>query len=724
MKMRFTTQNIIRVNDSTTTYNFPKPLAAVGMGRGEHRYEILELFAGFDIETTTVKTPDGRHLAFAYHFQVSIGTPRVLNVYLFRKWEHLLDFFDALVSFYKLGKHKHILLAVFNLGFEFQFLRKRLEWDSDEWAFFAKEKYQPLKATYHGIEFREVSTITGGNLAQLAKDYCTTQKLVMIDENGVKHSDLDYKKQRNSQTPLDPKTEEQYCINDVVILSEFMWYLFNNYIRPNRKVPMTFTSILQDEIKQELKAHCVKRDDRLHLKHGYSYDEWLSYINTLQPTEEQYTTYFTYLFRGGYVHGNALYCGVDGLKAKQIDIRSDYPARMLYDYYPVTPFEPCKFSEALLKDKCVIIHAVFDYVRATTQHTIESKNKIVSYVNAVFDNGRLISADFVELWLTELDLYILRLYYRFESMVVYECYTAKRGKLPRYVTDVLQRHYKEKERLKSLGLNETTEYTIAKSRVNTNFGLLCKKLRLEKTTYSNDEEWHDDPVPMDYTKEINKLILSPFWGIYVTSHARKTLLELVYKLTAAGCTVYYCDTDSLKYKPSHKAEQIIKHYNHSIYRHRKNRKARSEFLKGLGEFDKECVDKKTGKHIATPFKMLGAKRYLYIFEGKVKATVAGMPKASINQIGSTPEEIMKHFNTTGYQLTPAESGKLTTSYTDEPYSYNIDGEIMTELSGVALYEIPFTLSLSKEYAAYLNELQKINEREDKYLEHKENNQKV
>ena len=708
MKMRFKTKNIYHITGNEKTYNLPKPLAAVGIGRGEHRYEILELFAGFDIETTTIKIPEGRHLAFAYHFQVSIGTPRVLNVYLFRKWDHLLDFFDALVSFYKLGPHKHMILSVFNLGFEFQFLRRRLEWDEDEWAFFAKEKYQPLKATYKGIEFREVSTITGGNLAQLAKDYCYTQKLV---------GDLDFKKLRNSTTPLDPKTEEQYCINDVVILSEFMWYLFNEYIRPDRKVPMTFTSILQNEIKQELKEQCKRRDDKLHLQHGYTYDEWLAYMYTLQPTEEQYSVYFNYLFRGGYVHGNALFCGVDGLRARQVDIRSDYPARMTYDYYPVTPFKPCEFDESLLKSKCVILHVVFDYVRATTQHTVESKNKVVSYINAAWDNGRLISADFVELWFTELDLSIFRLYYSYAGMTVYECYTAKRGKLPRYVTDVLLRHYKVKEQLKSQGLNETTEYTIAKSRVNTNFGLLCKKIRLEKTTYNNAEEWHDDPVKVDYNEEIKKSILSPFWGIYVTSHARKTLLELIFKMTKAGCTVYYADTDSLKYKPSHKAEQIIKHYNTSIFRHRKNRHIRSEFTKGLGELDKECVDKKTGEHVATPFKMLGAKRYLYIFNGKIKATVAGMPKASINQIGSTPEEIMQKFNVTGYELTPEQSGKLTTSYTDEPYSYNIDGEIMTELSGVALYEIPFTLSLSNEYAAYLNELQKINEREEKYLEY-------
>lgn len=715
MKVRFTNQNIIHITSNNQAYNFPKPLASVGIGRGEHRYEILELYCGLDIETTNITTDDGKHLAFAYHFQVSIGTPRVLNVYLFRKWEHILHFIDAFCDFYNLGEKRHAIWADANLSFEFEFFRRRLKWDSDEWAFFAKEKRQPLKATYRGLEFREVLSISGGNLAQLAKDYCYTQKLVKIDEDGVKHSDLDYSIERNSTTPLDPATEEAYCINDVVILSEFMWYLFINYIRPDRKVPMTFTGILLNETKLELKELCNKRDDRLGLKHGFSYAEWLAYINTLQPSEEQYQTYFTYLFCGGYVHGNAPYCGLDGLKAKCRDITSDYPARINFDYVPMSPFKPEPFNESILKNKCVILHVVFDYVRTTTSHTIISKNKIVSCINGSFDNGRLISCDFCELWLTELDLEVFRLFYTYAGMTVYECLTAKRGPVPKYVTNVLNRHYKEKERLKAAGLNETPEYAIKKARCNTVFGMLCKRMRLQKTTYDNEKEWHLDPVTLKYEEEAKKLILSPFWGIYTTSHARNVLLKLVYKLTKAGVTVLYCDTDSCKYIPSHKAEQIFKHYNASMYRHRKNRKQRSEYMATLGDFDRELVDKKTGEHLTVPFKMLGAKRYCFILKDKVYATVAGMPKASIYQLGDTPEDILRKFSPAGYHLTPEESGKLTASYTDHEYEAEVQGELMHELSGVALYQIPFKLSLSKEYAAYLKHIQLIDDREEGLL---------
>lgn len=714
--MYFKDQKVIRINETTKTYDFPKPLNVVTIGRGKNKVELLELYAGFDIETTTITAPEGEHLAFAYHFQFSIGTPRGLNIYLFRKWEPFLQFLDDLAAFYDLGPNKHMIVAIANMGFEHSFLAHRLQWDSGEWDFFAKERYKPLKATYHGIEFREVLSLTGGNLAQLAADYCTTQKLVTVDEDGVKHSDLDYKKLRNSSTPLTP-LEEQYCINDVVILSEFMWYLFCEFIRPDRHVPMTFTGILHNEFKLELKNMCFKRDAKLHMKNGESLDGWMDFMYSLQPkTEDEYHNVMTYLFKGGYVHANALYAGVDGLMAGMMDITSMYPTFMAgLGYAPMTPFKKCTFTEDKLNTKCLILHLEFDFVRAKTTHTIESKNKLINHINGHFDNGRLISCDLCELMFTELDLKIFRLFYSYETMTVLDCQEAERGILPAYVSNVLNRHYQKKEKLKRTGYKDTMEYTIAKARVNTCYGDLVKRLRLQKTLFSNERGWYDDPVKMDYTKEIKKNILSPYWGIWCTSWCRFTLLTTVHKLTMAGVKVLYCDTDSIKYVPCHKATQIFKHFNTSIKKHRHNRKLRNQYFDGLGEFDIEVKDKKTGKMIPVQFKSLGAKRYIYAYGGKVYATVAGMPKASVNQLGRTPEEVIAHFNKTGFRLTPQESNKLTTSYTDKPYSAEIDGELMTELSGVALYEIPFKLNIKEDYISHIEALQKRLELEEKYL---------
>lgn len=715
-------QKTFHVTSKQTSYDFPKPLNTVGIGRGKARYDLLELYCGFDIETTTITTPEGQHLAFAYHFQLTVGTPRQLNIYLCRTWDIVTHLFDGMAAFYGLNDKRHMIIAIANMGFEFQFMRQRFQWDSGEWDFFAKDKYKPLRATYKGIEFREVLSISGGSLAQMAKDYCTTQKLVTIDQDGVKHSDLDYKKLRNSNTPL-TELEEQYCINDVVILSEFMWWLFCEYIRPEKKIPMTFTGILFGEIKNELKTICTVRDDKNHLKHGSSLAEWMSFVKTLQPkTLEEYSFYMKYLFRGGYVHANALYTDLDGLLSEMEDITSHYPGRMNLDYFPMSEFKPVEFDPdkmrvldpKLIYSKCLIIHCQIDYIRTTTTHSVESRSKIIQYNNGRFDNGRLVSADMIEVCITEKDLQIYQRFYKWEGITILAAYQADRGKMPPYVLNVLNRHYRTKEHLKRSGKKDTPEYTVAKSRVNSAYGLTVKRLRQIRVKYDNDNGWYEDLNEFDYNKEIQKAVLSPFWGIWVTAGARFELLSIIYKLEKAGVPVYYGDTDSNKHKRSHKARQIFKHYNTSIKKHRKNRGLRSSFFDGLAEFDNEIRDE-DGKPREVPFKMLGAKRYIYFDGSECHATVAGMPKASIKQIGQTPNEILRKFSRFGFRLTPEQSGKLTTEYTDEPYSADINGETMTELSGVALYEIPFSISLASDYVAHIDELQSRFNREDTYI---------
>lgn len=689
--------NIYHVTDKAISFIFPDPVYKVQMGRGEHAYDILEIFAGFDIETTNIQTVEGWS-AFAYHFQVCLANQRETCVYLFRTWDVFLWFLEEIVSFYNLGEKRHVIMWVANLSFEFQFIRRRLEWDRGEYDFFAKEERQPLKATYHGLEFREALAISGGNLAHLAKTYCKTQKLVTYGNNGEKISDLDYSKERNSLTPLSD-LEEQYCINDVVILSEFSQYIFNEFIRPDKKVPMTKTSILISEYKDLLKERCKEIDKARKLPTGFTWDDYKHDLKACFPEEATYKLWFEYLFRGGYVHANVLYTDIT-IPVKMRDITSSYPTEMNLAYYPTTPFRKVKFKPEYLKTKCCILHCHYDYIHATTPHTIESRNKCVNVLGGKWDNGRLISADQLEVYLTELDYDIYSKFYATPyPPTISECWIAERGKLPFYLLDVLNRHYMKKHELKVSGQSDTQEYAVEKSAVNTNYGATVKRIKLDKITYTDD--WGHDEVTPNFPEEVRKQILLPQWGIWVTAHARHSLLSMLWKLHNAGVKVVYMDTDSIKYIPSHKAEQIFKHYNNARRRLIHNRKLRAAAFSDLGFFDRE----EKGKTVQ--FKTLGAKRYIYYNGEKVKATVAGMPKSSIKTLGQTPEEVFRQFNKYGYELKPEMSGKLTTRYRDEPYDgavfYRGIPEIMHEESGVSLYQIPFTMTISKEYRAYMEE---------------------
>lgn len=694
---------IIRLSDINDNIPFPKCLYSVTCGRGDDQFSYLELFCGFDIETTNFEQVDG-WFGYAYHFQFSVATQRECFVYLSRTWEVFLHFLETFIKHYSLGKYTRVICGVANLGFEFQYIRKRLQWDEDEYSFFAKEEREPLKATYHGVEFREVLTISGGNLAFLARTYCKTQKLVTIAEDGSKISDLDYSIIRSSATPLTSR-EEAYCINDVVIISEFMQYIFDTYVRPHKKMPMTKTSVLMDKYKRNLDKMCRERDSKNHLEALSSYREYKDYLFRCFPDITTYQLWFKYLFRGGYVHANALYMDVD-VYVKMRDITSHYPTRMNLGYYPVTPFIKINrddFTEDLLNKKCCILHVVFDFISATTSHAIESKNKCVNVFNGKWDNGRLVSADYLEVYLTEMDYKIYQLFYKTEiPPTILEVWTAEKGKLPPYLMDVLNDSYKRKNELKKQGLNESQEYAILKGEVNSNYGALCRRIRLDRVAYKNNE-WTTDPIRPNYIEEARKQNLLPQWGIWVTSAARYELLTMLYRLTKAGVEVVYMDTDSIKYVPSHKAEQIFKHYNNTIRKHLHNRKLRNVAFSDLGFFDRE----EKGKTVR--FKTLGAKRYIYESGGKVKATVAGMPKISINNLGQTTDEIFANFTSFGYVLKPDVSGKLTTRYRDSAHSAIIGrlpyGVEMREESSVALYQIPFTLKIKDDYINYCEELQ-------------------
>ena len=260
-------KQIFNIKDENSYYRLPEVKRVVKMGRGENRYETIEIYAGFDIETTNIYQLDG-WAAYMYHAQLCLANGKDTYVYFFRKWDQVTRFFDLIIDHYGLSSERRLVCWIANMSFEFQFMRRRFDWDQGEFDFFAKEERQPLKATYHGIEFREALSISGGSLEHLAKTFCKTQKLV---------GDLDYRIERNSKTILTDK-EKAYCENDVVILAEFSEYMFTHYIRKYRKVPLTKTSMIMDQYKRNLRNMCKARDEKNHLSPLTSIAEYKDYF--------------------------------------------------------------------------------------------------------------------------------------------------------------------------------------------------------------------------------------------------------------------------------------------------------------------------------------------------------------------------------------------------------------------------------------------------------------
>ena len=660
--------------------------------RKKNTYSYLPLYSGYDTETTNICKKNGKRelrYAFTYHFQVALASREICYVYLMRTWDEFTGLIEMIASKYKTSEKQRVVLWVANLGFEFQFMRKRFKWDENEFAFFAKEERKPLLCTYKGIEFRECLSISGGGLAQLCKDYTYTKK--KKDENG--NTDLDFKKIRSSETPLDD-TEEGYCINDVVPLAEWSAYMLESYAAKGKQLPLTKTAIIRGEVKDAYK----EMDPDGH---------FLKLLRLAYPDSGLYKDWCDYLFRGGYVHANRNHTGRTLYDVDMYDITSSYPARMNLSDFPGRFFktEPTEENlwSAIKAGKACAFVAVFKNIRSTTPHSIESRSKAKWLEDARIDNGRIMSAKKLMVWLTELDFDNYQKFYTWDEMEIKELLVADKMKLPPYLLKVLNEHYVKKAELKAAGLNDTPEYAIEKSGVNSMFGLTVQKMEMNSIVYTDD--WHTVKDAQNFDEMMEKEILLPQWGIWIAAAARHELLSVVYDIEQAVQSplgaVIYNDTDSIKCIHDDRITAVIDAYNADIAKQLKARGLTRPAFHDLGMFDYE------GK--ALRFKTLGAKRYMTECFNKKKnknviaATIAGLPKIAIDDIEGDPFEAFTGTSKiSGHSvlcmgIDADKSHKTTHAYVDGPVVDIVDGVEMTELSCVAIYDIPFSLKLDIDY---------------------------
>lgn len=682
---------VIDIDENTTDYDFPEPVGDCYsvekyINGQKVFYTYLPIFGGFDIETTNLIDDNKR--AYMYHAQMSVFSWERGVVYMARTWEAVKKLFEAFQRFYKLTDTCRVVQWIANAGFEFQYMRRRFSWSESDGDFFAKEKRQPLLFTLaDGLEFRECLSISGGSLAQLCKDFTTTQKAA---------GDLDYKILRSTSTPLND-TERGYCINDVVPLAEWGAYVFETWVKPYGSIPMTKTGLLRSEVKRRCKELTKGRAK-----------EWKQLLLSAQPPLSTYQKWREYLFRGGYVHGNAYYTGKTWPDVDMYDITSSYPARMNLSRFP-GKFKPLlkPITEALLdrmandESKAFYVLVKFYGVKSVYAHSIESTSKCINLSGAVIDNGRVHECDFMEVMLTDCDWLIYRRFYTWERSEI-ECGEwSNTMKLPPYLLGPINEAYKEKSELKAEGLNDTPEYAIKKSTVNAGFGLTVTRIVTDSWLYTDDWKKIDDAKT--YEEEVKRLVLLPQWGIWISATARWSLLSVVADIEEA-CgnphgVVIYNDTDSIKCLHDDRIRPIIDAYNARIAEQLKEAGLTDPAFHDLGMYDFEGVAQK--------FRELGAKRYLAeVYDKKAgdwvtKATVAGLPKMVVKELYKKNIDPWEAFSIEGLELDTDTSLKKTHAWRDERTVDYINGERMEELSSVAIYEIPFNLALSDDYYRYL-----------------------
>lgn len=718
-----------------------------------HNYYV-RINCALDIETTA-QCIDGDYYSVPYVITLCLAAPEspIRFIYKCKNWTDLQSLLDKVSEFYGLGHKKYdkksktwvdsetcyrrLLCFVHNLSFEFAFARTELKFAKDEFSFFTKETRKAITATLeNGVELRDSMALTNSSLAQLGKMYTKTQKM---------KGDLDYSIQRHTHTKR-TKKEERYIDNDVLVLAEFGDVYFGKMCKPFKRPPLTNTARLLLKVAERAEEQGANRED----------------VTKLMPDVETLKRWQRYLFRGGYVHGNIYYLNAV-VNVLMRDITSSYPKSMLLKYYPMDPFVEAKVPSTFkygetpaivdyhMDTHCVIYEMTFYDLRAKTDHSYESLNKVVDWlptegdiINRTkgLDNGRIHRAEYVRVMGTELDWKIYNMLYTWSAVEVHSFQISSRGRLPSYLLESLCEDYKHKNYLKTHGLSHTADYTLAKVDVNTYFGMLCKSIYDTNIAYDFDKgDWVDREVTdEEIKKDIDKRWLAYQWGIWVCAHSRYALVSMICKVEAAGGHVVYYDTDSIKYIPSGdgKTEEVFEEENNQIrveralYPELKDKAFGGASGKGLGEWDREIIDFEN-KAVLCPFKTLGAKRYLYhqptgewiyiIGEGWIQEgvgwhlCVAGLPKVAVEKLPVNPFEF---FSSSGFCFSGEDTGKLRPVYQDEPYELTItDPQGTTETikakSGVSLVSTDFEITETKLALLILSKLQYEKERRSYYV---------
>ena len=503
------------------------------------------------------------------------------------------NFRDLVKVLEKLPSDIHFIIWVHNLGYEFEFMCDFLEFEN----VFARQARHPIKAIpskYSNIEFRCSYMLTRLSLDNWGKK-------LGVDKL---HS-LDYTVLRTPNTPL-TKEELAYCVRDCEVVYKGICQYRDKYEHV-KNIPLTQTGEVRRELKNRLK------DDKTYMRK----------MIKLLPSNAQFYKILKETFAGGYTHANALNANYThsykemGHNGYAFDFSSSYPYVMCSEKFPMTPFVEDDFNYDKINEKAYLMYVHFENIEATTfNHYIsESKCHDLEYEDDLsYDNGRVVRAKSLSLWMTEQDYDIISKSYKWTDMCVMQCYSSYKAYLSKIIVEYILELYCNKTMYKDVEGMEAI-YAQAKQFINSIFGMMVTDLVMDQITFK-DGEWGEELQTIEsvdkyieelHSKNKGRTFLAYQWGLWITAYARHNLWECILK---SDMDVIYCDTDSLKLrewydwsdynnKVDEKLKTMCNHYNIDF------EKTRPKDPKGikhpLGYFSREDD--------WLEFKTLGAKRY-------------------------------------------------------------------------------------------------------------------
>ena len=544
-----------------------------------------------------------------------------------------LTFCKALKTIADNLKGNQTVIYIHNLSYDWVFLRKFCfaEWSEPVSQLNTKSHY-PIRIVFdNGIEFRDSYILSQRSIEKWGSD--------MQVEHRKAVGKWDYDKIRQ-QKEIFNNDEILYIVNDVLCGVECLEAMRKTINKSYRTMPYTATGIVRAEAKK-------RGGKTAHEKAKNSY-------TTLEQLK-----FFESIYHGGYTHANRHYVGfVHEGKILAYDFASSYPYCMLSEKFPIGKFAEIAVPNAeqhILKysgrDAFIfglrLMRARLKNLDFPMPLLQVSKCKIL--IDAVCDNGRILECGYCDIPCNDVIFQLIRKYYDWEDLEIYNLQFARKEYLPRWLTDYVFELYKKKTTLKS---GDPVLYAISKSMLNSVYGMCVQKMLKDDikedymtgeylTVCKTDEETFEKKV-----KSRSNFLYYP-WGLYVTSYAMKNLFELG---ECVGIWLY-SDTDSC-YGMEWDEEKVNQYNKKAIDKIKLNGYAGVEHN---GKTYHLGVAEKDGEY--SKFITLGAKRYAVENDVGIKITIAGVPKKKGSECLRSLTEFKRGFIFKG-ELT----GKKTHTY--------------------------------------------------------------
>lgn len=654
-------------------YEIPLVKRKSGNQRTKKRTKYKDLITAFDIETTRLSDIEQ---SIMYIWQWQFGDEYTV---VGRTWEQFEVFQRKLAN---VLDDSVLVVFVHNLSYEFQFLRGIYNFQPDE--VFAIKSRKVLKCDMRGhFEFRCSYIHSNMNLDTYTK------------KMGVKHKKLtgtfDYDKVRYPWTELSDD-EIAYCVHDVQGLVEAIEIEMRHDDDNLYTFPLTSTGYVRRDAKKAMSlVNC-------------------RYVKSQLPNYEIYKM-LREAFRGGNTHANRYYTNYTLHNVHSADRSSSYPDVMCNCKFPISEFY--RIGDVNYEEMLILLakrqRACLMRVSLTGLHLTRvdwgcpyiSISKCRNIQNALEDNGRIISADYLETTITDVDLKIILGEYSFTDIKFYDVATARYGYLPGQLIKTICQYYHYKTELKNVPGQELL-YMKSKNKLNSLYGMCAQDPVKQSILFIEDDFKEQNDNEEELLQAYNKkAFLAYQWGVWVTAWARYRLEEGI-QLAHGDVNdpkspqFVYCDTDSVKYL----GELNLKKFNRERIKDSKRSGAYATDPAGIthymGVYEKE--------HDMCEFRTMGAKKYVYreTPDDNLVCTIAGVSKTLGGQ------ELEENGGITAFHegFTFEKAGGLEAVYNDNPEVKRIerDGRTLKITSNVVLRPSTYTLGITAEYKRLLTQV--------------------